>query len=358
MGERELFKRFPGLRETIPWLPLATLPTPLSPLELELPSGRAAVSIKRDDRAGDPYGGNKVRKLEFLLADARVKGATRVSTAGAFGSHHALATTVYARQLGLDATVILFPQTITPHVRSILYMIAGMGGEIRFTRRMEFVPVALHRVRRAYGTSAYVVQPGGSDALGTLGYVECGLELAAQWRDHVAPRPRRIHVAAGTLGTTAGLALGLALAGETVEIAATRITSRLVTNERALASLVRGATSLLERGGVNGPAHADVMGSVTFNHDQIGAGYGRSTDAAVDATARFADAGLVLDTTYTAKAAAALIADPLTVAGETLFVHTLSALEPTAAAARITTADLPYHVAAYLEDTIQPNGDG
>ena len=163
---------------------------------------------------------------------------------------------------------------------------------------------------------------------------------------------RRIHVAAGTLGTTAGLALGLALAGERVEIAATRITSRLVTNERALAALVHGASSILQRAGIDVPAPATISSSVTFVHDQIGAGYGRSTDAAQDAIARFTDAGLVLDTTYTAKAAAALIADPLTAAGGTLFLHTLSALEPTAAAAHITRANMPHQIATYITDDI------
>ncbi len=354
MHNRELFRWFPEAERSVPWLPLAQLPTPLRQFDIELPGGRAPVWVKRDDVAADPYGGNKVRKLEFLLADAIAKKATRVITAGAFGSHHALATTVYARAVGIDATVVVFPQDMTPHVEKILYMIAGLGADMRFTRRMEFVPVALGRVRRACGKHAYVIPPGGSNALGTLGYVECGLELAAQWRDGVAPQPRRIHVAAGTLGTTAGLALGLAIAGVDVEIAATRITSRLVTNERALASLIHGARQLLLTA-VGGsaspqtlPSVAEVMHRVTFVHDQIGAGYGRATEAADDATRRFADAGLTLDTTYTAKAAAALLADPLTQRGETMFLHTLSALEPITATANVSLADLPRQVAAYM----------
>src|SRR5687768_6775722 len=121
MAERELFQRFPAARTMIPWIPLADVPTPITTHQLHLAQhGPQPLRIKRDDLAGDPYGGNKVRKLEFLLADAQRRGATRIITAGAFGSHHALATTVYARQIGLDVTVILFPQRITPHVQSIL----------------------------------------------------------------------------------------------------------------------------------------------------------------------------------------------------------------------------------------------
>ncbi|MEO5510684.1 MAG: pyridoxal-phosphate dependent enzyme, partial [Longimicrobiales bacterium] len=350
MIERELFRRYPQLRGSVPWLPLAQLPTPLQTIDIELPAGAAGIWIKRDDLAGDPYGGNKVRKLEFLLADAKARGATRVITAGAFGSHHSLATTVYARQMGLDVTVVLFPQHITPHVRRILYMMAGLGAEIRLTRRMEFVPVALQRARRRCGGAAYVIKPGGSDALGTLGYVECGLELAEQWRQGLAPRPARIHVAAGTLGTTGGLALGLAMAGENIPVIGTRITSRLVTNERALAALVKGAAGLLARAGVATPAVGDVIAGVTFLHDQIGEGYGRQTAAGASAVRWFGEAGIALDATYTAKSAAAFLADPLTAVGETLFLHTLSAVEPTAAAEKVTHRDLPAQIAAYITD--------
>src|SRR3954469_6520611 len=181
MIERELFRRFPQLQSTVPWVPLANLPTPVTSVAIPAPDGRLVeVAIKRDDLSGDIYGGNKLRKLEFLLADAKARGARRLITAGAFGSHHALATAVHGRRMGFDVTVVLFPQHVTPHVRDIVLMIAGLGAEIRFTRRMEFVPVALARVRRSYGPDAYVIPPGGSDAIGTLGYVECGLELAQQ----------------------------------------------------------------------------------------------------------------------------------------------------------------------------------
>lgn len=349
MIERELFRQIPGARARIPWTQLALLPTDIERLTLQLPGiGARQLWVKRDDRAGNPYGGNKVRKLEFLLADAIDRKCTRVITAGAFGSHHALATTVYARRLGLQTTVILFPQRITPHVRHILFMIAGLGAEIRFTRRMEFVPVALQRVKRSFGSSAYVVKPGGSDALGTIGYVECGLELARQWADGIAPRPGRIHLAAGTLGTTAGLALGLAMADETAQVVATRITSLLVTNEHTLIKLIRGARALLEAEGVVLPSTNDVMRRITFVHDQIGDGYGLSTMQSDRATATFHDAGINLDTTYTAKAAAALLADSATGKGETLFINTLSSIEPDAAANGASLTDFPHQIATRL----------
>src|SRR5690606_757705 len=122
------------------------------------------------DQSGLPYGGNKVRKLEFLLAHARALGATRLVTAGATGSHHALATTVYGRQLGFDVTLCLFPQPLTDHVRRVLLLDHALGAELRWTPRMETIPLALFRARHAYRKERiFVVAPGGADPIGTLG---------------------------------------------------------------------------------------------------------------------------------------------------------------------------------------------
>lgn len=323
-GEPALFRRFPRLRERIPWLPLGRFPTPVEPLAL---SG-GAVHVKRDDLSGHPYGGNKVRKLELLLADARGRNAGRVVTAGAFGSHHALATALYARAGGFDATLVLFPQPVTPHVRRVLLTDAEIGAELRFTRRMELVPGALLAARWARRAERpYAIPPGGSSALGTLGYVSGALEFAEQVAAGEVPAPRTIYVAAGTLGTAAGLAVGLALAGLDARVVAVRITGRIVVNERALAKLVRGAVALLEPAGARLDP-ADALRRVELRHDQIGAGYGSETTAGRDAAALFAEHGLALDPTYTAKAAAALLADLPASRDELLFWHTFSAADP------------------------------
>ena len=124
----------------------------------------------------------------------------------------------------------------------------------------------------------HVIPPGGSDAVGTLGYVSAALELAEQVAAGEAPMPDVVHVTAGTLGTVAGLALGLSLAGLPTRIHATRVTSRIVTNERVLRRLVRGAARVLHAAGL--PVEPeDALRRVVLRHDQIGAGYGRETPA-------------------------------------------------------------------------------
>ncbi|HEX7051292.1 MAG TPA: pyridoxal-phosphate dependent enzyme [Longimicrobiales bacterium] len=326
-----LFRRYPELGERIAWISLGVRPTPVERLALE--DGAAAAGdawIKRDDLSAEPYGGNKVRKLEFLLAEARVRGARRLITAGAVGSHHALATTVYGRAHGFPVSLVLFPQPLTPHVRDVLLLDHAFGAELHHVPRMELIPAALVGMRLARRRDRpFVIAPGGSDPVGTLGYVAAALELADQIAAGEAPRPDVVYVTAGTLGTAAGLAVGFALAGLDCRIVATRIASRLVTNGRALRRLVEGVVRVLRRAGAPAVEPAAALGRITLDHGQVGRGYGHETAAGRRARTRFAAAGLEVDPTYTAKAAAGFLAAlARRNAGTVLFWHTLSATEP------------------------------
>jgi len=340
-----LFERYPQLAERVPWVQLGNFPPPVEPFSV----GRADIFIKRDDLSAQPYGGNKVRKLEFLLAAARLRGARRLITVGAAGSHHALATTIFGKQLGFDITLVLFPQPLTDHVRHILLLDVAYGAELRFTRRMEMVPAALFATTMRYRRDHAVVIPaGGCDAVGTVGYVNAALELVAQIHAGDIVQPATIVLAAGTLGTAAGLALGFAIAEIPVRIVAARITSRIVTNERVLARLIKGAEDILRRAGLPG-LHADrAIRSVELKHEHIGRGYGIATAEAEEATAVFGKIGIHLDPTYTAKAAAALLRTAENAAGPVLFWHTLSAAEPPLPA-DIGIDNLPTPFQAYLQ---------
>ena len=319
-----LFESFPQLADRIPWLPLGRYPTPVQPLAVG-----ENIFIKRDDLSAQPYVGNKIHKLEFLLAAARRRGARRLITVGAAGSHHALATTIYGKQQGFEVSLVLFPQPLTDHVRDILLLDAAYGAELRYTRRMETVPAALFAATMRYRREhAFVIPPGGSDAIGTLGYLNAALELAAQVARGELPRPDTIVVAAGTLGTAAGLALGFALAELPIDIVAARITSRMVTNERVLMRLIRGAEDILRRAGLSGGWAQAAFDLVELRHEYIGRGYGISTEAADVAASVLRGIGIHVDATYTAKAAAALLAEVKRAHGNVLFWHTLSASEP------------------------------
>ncbi len=341
-----LFERFPGTRK-IPWISLANLPTPVEPTTFGLDRPVQAW-VKRDDRTSTLYGGNKVRKLEFILAAARAAGARRLITAGAAGSHHALATAVYGAQLDFETTLVLFPQPLTAHVRQVLLTDAAFGAELRWTPRMTMVPGAITAARFVHWREgARVIPPGGSDPIGTLGYVSATLELGEQIAAGVLPVPDEIVVAAGTLGTSAGIALGLALLRLPTRIRATRITSRLVTNERALHGLIRQTAAFLREHDVPVDAN-EASARVVLTHNQIGEGYGRGTEAAAAANDAFAAIGMQLDPTYTAKSAAdflsALRERP---EARVLFWHTLSGAMPAVELPPVSVLPAPFR--SYLQ---------
>lgn len=346
-----LFARAPNLAGAVPHLSIGKYPSRVDRVQLEDGGRRTEILVKRDDLAADGYAGNKVRKLEFILADARARGVTRLITAGATGSHHAFATAYHGRRAGFDVSLVLFPQSLTPHVRDMLLLDAAVGAELLWATRMETVPYGLWRARFLHRREAScIVPPGGSSDIGTFGYINGALELAAQIQAGAAARPSAIHAAAGTLGTVAGIAIGLAWAGLTVPVIATRITARLLTNERTLALLVRSTLSRLKAAGAADlPDATTVLAGITLRHDQIGAGYGRATDAGTHATGVFEAAGLRLDATYTAKAAASVLADAAAGAeGPPLFWHTLSATEPDELLHGAANAELPRTFEKYL----------
>src|SRR5690606_38927272 len=157
---------------TVPHTPLGRYPSELEAVELDDGHTRRMVLVKRDDVAADGYAGNKVRKLEFILADARERGMTRLVTAGATGSHHASASASHGMRAGFDVSLVLFPQSLTQHVREMLLLDATVGAELLWASRMETVPYGLWRARFAHRREQVcVVPPGGSSEVGTYGYV-------------------------------------------------------------------------------------------------------------------------------------------------------------------------------------------
>ena len=243
---------------------------------------------------------------------------------------------------------MLFPQTRTPHVREMLLLDAAVGAELRWASRMEMIPFGVWRARAAHrAEGAHIIAPGGSSAVGTLGYVSAAFELARQIERGDVERPTSVHVAMGTMGTAAGMALGFASLGLPIPVVATRITARIVTNERMLASLMRATVALLRGAGVAVADAEDAMRLITIRHDQLGAGYGHATAAGDAAAELFRACDIGLDATYTAKAAAALLST--TTADERpLFWHTLSAALPRHLLRDVSEDILPPQFAAYL----------
>jgi len=317
-----LIRRFPGAA-SLPRAGIATLPTPVESLGvLATELGILRLLVKRDDLTSPVYGGNKVRKLEFLLGRALADGCKAVITYGAYGSNHALATAVHARALGVEPHAVLSPQALGPFAAATLRAHAGLGTVLYpadgWDGAREAVRVQAELTERD-GVAPYVIPMGGTSALGAVGYVDAAIEVVEQLRDLNAEvdavalsdylRPDVIYVAAGTLGTAIGLALGMAAIGAHTHVVAIRVTPVEVGSESVAIDLVEKTVALLRSldGSFPDLTYDDL--SFELRDDWFEPGYGVVTPETVEAVALAAASGIKLETTYTGKAFAAMVVD-------------------------------------------------
>ncbi len=306
-----LHDRFPALRSTLPHVALGTGPTPVRRLQAV---ENAEAWCKQDGGYGDAYGGNKVRKLEWVLADARRRGSRTILTIGALATNHGLATAIYARRLGLETALVLVDQPLDDHVRAQLARLRASGATLHLThstaRTVAALPflLARHADLRARRLP-YYLPVGGSSPLGILGYVEAGLELGGQVAAGALPEPAHVVVPVGSGGTLAGLALGLRLAGLRSRAVGVVVNDRMRLDAGRTARLAGRAAELLRRRGAALPAGAIVRpDDVLLTREWLGAGYGRPSAEAAGAAGLLRDAdGLALDPVYGAKAMAGLL---------------------------------------------------
>lgn len=269
--------------------------------------------VKNDGETALRYGGNKVRKLEWLLAEARERGATRIVTAGAAGSHHVLATALYARELGIPTVAVLCPQEESQHARDTLRASLAAGIELHAVGSMAEVPLGVARVVSRHD---YVIGPGGTSRSSTRGYVTAMEELAAQVRAGELPEPDEIVAAVGSGGTVAGILAGVVKAGLRSRVVGVSVAAPAWLARRIVLALAKTALARSERRGIEVRLEIDAS--------ELGRGYGHPTASGERATNEAKRAGLVLDPTYTAKT----FAHVLTMLGggkrRVLYVHTLS----------------------------------
>ncbi|MBN1527895.1 MAG: pyridoxal-phosphate dependent enzyme [Thermoleophilaceae bacterium] len=319
-----LHERYPAVREGLPHLSLSDGPTPVRRLDGLSADGRAEVWVKDDGAFGSgPWGGNKVRKLEWLLPEARRRGRT-ILTFGGLGTNWGLATALYGRDHGVRTALALVDQPVDEHVSAQLERLRASGATLHFTRTKRRTVLALPWLIARH--RPYLVPAGGSSPLGMLGYVDASLELAAQVAAGELPEPSHAVVAIGSSGSAAGLALGLRLAGLGTRVVGVPVTRDLRADPASVARLAGRAAKLLRSRGARLEAPPPTAADVTILDGWIGAGYGHPTPEgeAAAAAARERDA-LALDPVYTAKAVAALRA--ANAAGElgrgtVLYVHT------------------------------------
>ncbi len=295
---RALFERLPRLADLVPFVELADgLPTPVEQIADRL-------WVQRDDRTSTTYGGNKVRKLEFVLPVAARRGGP-VVTAGGTGSHHVVAAVVHAGRLGLTVEAVQYPQPETADVaRTRTRLAAASDTVVSRIPSPYLMPLAIAgKLAGLAPRRPYLLWPGASTPLGSLGHVSAGLELVAAFAASGWPAPDEVVVALGSGGTAVGLALGVALGGwDCTTVVGVRVADPIANNRFVLTALAAATSALLAVGGVAPPRPR-----LRIDGRWFGEGYGHPIPAGESATARAAELGLALEPTYTAKAFAAAL---------------------------------------------------
>jgi D-cysteine desulfhydrase len=290
---------------TLPKLALAHLPTPLFRSDALDRLMGTSVWVKRDDFTASGAAGNKIRKLEYLLADALARRATTLVTCGGQQSNHARATAILAAELGLRAVLLLrttSPETPPPAVGNLLldYLV---GAEVRFItpeqyREREALLASVARELEARGESPYVIPEGGSNGLGSLGYVDAMGEVRKQLDAGLGGGPApfaAVAHACGSGGTAAGVALGAARHGVATAALAFAVCDDRAYFDAVVARISQEAAAL--------DASLDSRVRPTVYDAWKGPAYGLASDEQLDFFVEVAKkTGLLVDPVYTGKA--------------------------------------------------------
>lgn len=294
--------RFPRLR-------FAHLPTPLEPMPaLGKALGGPALFIKRDDCTGLATGGNKTRKLEFLMGEALENGADLIITQGATQSNHARQTAAIAARAGLRCEILLEDRTGR---QDLAYRESGnvlldrlLGATVRVVPGGTDMTAAMEEVARAHRTAGgkpYVIPGGGSNPVGALGYVDCAFETVSQ-ANAMGLRIDHVVHATGSTGTQAGLVAGLCGCRSGIPVLGISVRAPREKQETNVFAL---AEATAEFAGMAGAVRRE---DVVVNSDYVGEGYGLPTEGMMEAVALTARTeGLLLDPVYSGKAMAGLI---------------------------------------------------
>lgn len=294
--------RFPRKR-------FAHLPTPLEPMEnLSRLLGGPNLWIKRDDCTGLAGGGNKTRKLEFLMADAEAEGADTIITQGAVQSNHARQTAAIAARMGYHCHLLLENRTESQDPDFLgngnVLLDEMYGAQLqRFaggTDMNEQMALLAERLK-GEGRKPYIIPGGGSNRIGALGYANAAIELVTQSNDMGLKVDHIVH-ATGSAGTQAGLVAGLTAVHAGIPVLGISVRAERAAQEENVYRLAAETADFI------GSAAALTRADVVANSDYVGGGYGVPTEAMIEAVNLAArHESILLDPVYSGKGMAGLI---------------------------------------------------
>ena len=350
-----MLRSYPHLEQSLVAMKLGTYPTPVHPLRH---LDAVNLWIKRDDLSSPIYGGNKIRKLEFILAAARRRKVRHLVTLGGIGTNHGLAAAIFCRQLGIQCSLLLYHQPVTRNVKLNLLLLGRYNARLIYHKTLWRTMIGYYSLYRFRYPRAYFVYPGGSSTIGNIGYVNAAFELKDQIDRKVMPEPAVIFCPLSSGGSLAGLALGLQLTGLNTRLIGVRVmpshlgpfqacTAHTVEKQinRTYAYLRKRCRDL-PRVSIRKP---DIL------PDYLGDGYGAPSPGGNEALQLLQEKeGITLDSTYTAKTFAAVLdfcrryrADRRPV----LYWHTYNSVDLSDQARDFDYRDLPLPLQVFFEQT-------
>ena len=305
--DNPLFRAYPKLN-SIPWVSVINAPTPIHKMEeLTKILDNGEIWVKRDDLTHETYGGNKLRKYEFVFANVLKKKKKRILTQGSIGTNHGLATAVHAKRFGLETHLYLIGQEPSPNVLENLLCHYYFGAKLSLLKNKFHRKLAV-RTRLFFDRKSYSVVIGASSPLGTLGFVNAAFELKEQIDKKLIPEPDKIFITVGSFATCAGLVLGLELAQLKTQVIGIGVTDPAWSSKESTLDLAIKALEIMRS---KDPSIPDVSKKLSqrliVDHSYFGGQYGKSTEDALEAIELAEKDKLKLEYIYTGKTLAGLI---------------------------------------------------
>lgn len=283
---------------------LGEFPTSVQKLEaFGEAEGFPQLYMKRDDQSSRLYGGNKLRKLEFVLADAKRRGRKVLITTGGVGSNQVLASGIYGKQAGFKVVGAVMDQPNANYVRRNLLLDLHYVVDLHYAPSMFILYFAVtYQLLKHFliGNKPYFVPPGASSQLGNMGFVNAIFELKQQVDEEVIPEPDYIIAPAGTMGTVAGLEAGCRLTGMKSKVIAVRVA---MYSMKRLVSMINQLCDFMRKADPSIPEFRVSSDDVVLLEDYLGDSYAAFTELGVRMVRQMKELeGISLDTTYTGKA--------------------------------------------------------
>jgi len=313
-----LFETYNNLLGRIPHIQLASWPTPIHKLNTQNIQIKTENNlwIKRDDLSHTEYGGNKVRKLEFILAEAKSLNKKAIITFGATGTNHGVATSLFCQKQNLDCQIFLFQQPVTETVRNNLKLMQVFNATLKYKGSLFLTALSFYFAKylnkfKLGSKDNYYLFAGGSNVAGCIAFVNAAFELKQQIEQGIMPEPNFIYCPVGSSATLAGLTLGCHLAGLNSQVMGIRVAPSHLgiipsCTTKTITDLMKRTYRHLRQ--LDDQIPKITLPEIHLNSKFYGKGYGTPSKEGSEASALFSTKGIHLEPTYTAKTAAAVLA--------------------------------------------------